>query len=161
MSTIQHDIEDEIRAVEERIHRGPITKRDGARAVHGTSAVGQFNNRVALFVTNAVGTMWCAYLFGLLALVSLPSVLASLPSQGPQPLISWIAQTFLQLVLLSVIMVGQRVQQESSDQRSAADHQMLGVLHSINQVQLEILQRLDPHPATSGGAGQAPATPGT
>ena len=161
MSTIQHDIEGEIRAVEQRLRHGPITKRDGAAAVHGTSAMGQFNDRVALLVTNAVGTMWCAYVFGLIALISLPSVIASLPTQGPQPLISWVAQTFLQLVLLSVIMVGQRVQQESTDQRSAADHEVLGVLHTINQLQLEILQRLDSAPATTGGAGQAPSSPRT
>lgn len=158
-TTIQHDIDREIRAVEQRLHRGPITKRDGARAVHGTGPMGRLNDRVALFVTNAVGTMWCAYLFALLALISLPSVIASLPTQGPQPLISWIAQTFLQLVLLSVIMVGQRVQQESTDQRAAADHDLLGVLHTINQVQLEILRRLDQNAAASGAEGQAPTTP--
>lgn len=160
-TTIEHDIQDEIRAVEKRLHRGPITKSDGARAVHGTSATGRLNDRVALFVTNAVGTMWCAYVFAVIALISLPSVIASLPSQGPQPLISWLAQTFLQLVLLSVIMVGQRVQQESTDQRSAADHEVLGVLHTINQVQLEILQRLDHKPASSDADGQASATPTT
>ncbi len=67
------------------------------------------NDRVALAVTNGVGTKWCAYVFALPALVSLPSVVQSLPRPGPQPLISWIAQTFPRLVLLSVIMVGQRV----------------------------------------------------
>ncbi|HEY6427417.1 MAG TPA: hypothetical protein VIX84_09300, partial [Acidimicrobiales bacterium] len=34
-------------------------------------------------------------------------------------LVAWIAQTFLQLVLLSVIMVGQNVQQLASDARAA------------------------------------------
>lgn len=143
-TTIEHQLEQEMRAVEHVLRRGPVSQRDGARAVHGEGAVGRFNDRVALFITNAVGTMWCAYVFALLALISLPSVLAALPTTGPQPLISWIAQTFLQLVLLSVIMVGQRVQQVSSDQRAAVDHQILTALHSINQVQLEILRRLDP-----------------
>jgi hypothetical protein len=105
--------------------------------------------------------MWCAYVFALIALISLPSVLQSLPTQGPQPLISWIAQTFLQLVLLSVIMVGQRVQQESTDQRAAADHQILAALHTINQVQLEILHRLDSNPATSAVGDRAPNNPAT
>lgn len=63
------------------------------------------NGRIALVITNAVGTMWCAYFFAALALVSLPSAIQG----GISTLISWIAQTFLQLVLLSVIMVGQKV----------------------------------------------------
>jgi len=151
---IEHQLQQEIHAVEHILHRGPIDQHSAARAVHGSGAIGRFNDRVALIVTNGVGTMWCAYVFALIALISLPSVIQSLPTQGPQPLISWIAQTFLQLVLLSVIMVGQRVQQESTDQRSSADHQILGALHTINQVQLEILQRLDANPAavTAGPA---------
>ncbi len=73
-----------------------------------------FNGRVALIITNAVGTMWCAYLFALLALVSLPAALHG----GTATLISWIAQTFLQLVLLSVIMVGQKVAAAASDKQA-------------------------------------------
>jgi hypothetical protein len=46
-------------------------------------------------------------------------------------------------------MVGQRVQQEASDQRAAADHQILGALQTINQMQLEILRRLEGNPTTS------------
>ena len=158
-TSIEHRLEHELRAVERLLRRGPTTKLGGARTVHGTSAVGRFNDRVAVLVTNGVGTMWCAYVFALIALVSLPSVIQSLPSQGPQPLISWIAQTFLQLVLLSVIMVGQRVQQESSDQRASDDHQILGALHTLNQLQLEILQRLDESPQLGPKTGQAPSSP--
>ena len=90
--------------------------------------------------------MWCAYAFALLALVSLPSVIQSLPDLGPQPLISWTAQTFLQLVLLSVIMVGQRVQQESSDLRAVADNEILTTLRELNQAQLEVLRRVGSTP---------------
>jgi hypothetical protein len=73
-----------------------------------------FNGRVALLITGAVGTMWCAYLFALLALVSLPDAIKA----GTAPLIAWIAQTFLQLVLLSVIMVGQKVAAAASDKQA-------------------------------------------
>lgn len=31
------------------------------------------NGRIALAITNAVGTMWCAYVFAIIALISLPS----------------------------------------------------------------------------------------
>jgi hypothetical protein len=73
-----------------------------------------FNGRLALLITSAVSTMWCAYLFGLIALISLPSAIAG----GTATLISWLAQTFLQLVLLSVIMVGQKVAAQASDKQA-------------------------------------------
>lgn len=73
-----------------------------------------FNGRVALVITNAVGTMWCAYAFAALACVSLPEAIRG----GVATLIAWIAQTFLQLVLLSVIMVGQKVAAAASDKQA-------------------------------------------
>ena len=76
-------------------------------------AVSGFNNRLAVGITNIVGTMWCAYAFAALALISLPQALQS----GTSALIAWIAQTFLQLVLLSIIMVGQRVAAAKSDRQ--------------------------------------------
>lgn len=78
------------------------------------NAVARFNTAVALGVTKAVGSMWCAYAFCLLALSGLPQAL----SPGGAGLVSWVAQTFIQLVLLSVIMVGQNVQAKAADKRS-------------------------------------------
>jgi len=72
----------------------------------------RFDSWLGLKITNLVSTMNCAYLFALLALISLPSAIAG----GISTLISWIAQTFLQLVLLSVIMVGQRLQADQTIQ---------------------------------------------
>jgi hypothetical protein len=72
-----------------------------------------FNNWLAVKITNVVGTMWCAYAFAILALISLPQAVHG----GTSALISWIAQTFLQLVLLSIIMVGQKVAAATSDQQ--------------------------------------------
>ena len=73
----------------------------------------RFNNWLAVSITNVVGTMWCAYAFACLALISLPAAIKG----GTATLISWIAQTFLQLVLLSIIMVGQRIASEKSDRQ--------------------------------------------
>ncbi len=81
--------------------------------VHKKERVG-FNARVALLITDAVGTMWCAYVFALLALISLPEAIHA----GTAALVAWIAQTFLQLVLLSVIMVGQKVAAQASDKQA-------------------------------------------
>jgi hypothetical protein len=73
-----------------------------------------FNAKVALLITRSVGTMACAYLFAAIALISLPDAIKA----GRPAIISWIAQTFLQLVLLSIIMVGQAVQSAASDARA-------------------------------------------
>src|ERR1700728_2876659 len=72
------------------------------------------NAKIAVFLTNIVGSMWCAYVFGAIALIGLPAALRP----GGEGIIAWIAQTFLQLVLLSVIMVGQNVQSLTADARS-------------------------------------------
>jgi hypothetical protein len=94
-----------------------------------------FNAKIAVFLTNIVGSMWCAYAFGVLALLGLRPALRP----GGEGLIAWIAQTVLQLVLLSVIMVGQNVQSEASDVRSQ---------HTYDDT-VQILDRLDIH--TQGG----------
>jgi hypothetical protein len=73
-----------------------------------------FNGWLAITITNAVGTMWCAYAFTALTLISLPTAIAG----GTGPLVSWVAQTFLQLVLLSIIMVGQKVSAAASDKQA-------------------------------------------
>ena len=77
-----------------------------------------FNEKFAVALTQSVGTMWCAYLFAALALVSLPAAIAG----GVAALISWIAQTFIQLVLLSVIMVGQDIQSRKTESRDIESH---------------------------------------
>ncbi len=59
--------------------------------------------------------MWCAYLFALIALISLP---AALQSQSVIIIIAWLAQTFLQLVLLSIIMVGQNLQAQEAEKQT-------------------------------------------
>jgi hypothetical protein len=79
------------------------------------------NDWIAIRVTNAVGTMWMTYAFAALALVSLPVALAS----GTGPLIAWIAQTFLQLTLLPLIIVGQRLGGIAAEQRAQTDHEAL------------------------------------
>ena len=116
-----------------REHSGPTRVADH-HPRH--SPVARFNTRVALAVTRAVGSMWCAYLFGLFDLISLPEAIRG----GSATIVSWIAQTFLQLVLLSVIMVGQNVQAEASDRRADATwHDASAALHEIAELQRHLL----------------------
>ncbi len=74
-------------------------------------AVNRLNLRLGVFITNWVGTMWMAYAFAMLALSGLPAAL----QPGGVGFVQWFAQTFLQLVLLSVILVGQNVQSERQE----------------------------------------------
>lgn len=74
--------------------------------------------RLALLITRAVGTMWCAAAFTVLALLGLPAALRP----GGEGIVAWIAQTFLQLVLLSIIMVGQKLAATASESRAAETH---------------------------------------
>ena len=93
------------------------------------------NAKIAVFLTNIVGSMWCAYVFAGIAFLGLGPAL----KPGGEGIIAWIAQTFLQLVLLSVIMFGQNVQSQASDLRSQ---------HTYDDT-VQILDRLDIH--TQGG----------
>ena len=79
----------------------------------------RFNLWLAEKITTGVATMWCAYLFAAIALISLPKALQSGDSIV---IVSWVAQTFLQLVLLSIIMVGQKVQSVSVEQKIDETH---------------------------------------
>jgi len=98
------------------------------KTVHGDSPLGRFNTWVAVKITSSVGSMWCAYAFAAIALISLP---AAIQSGSALVIISWIAQTFLQLVLLPIIIVGQNVLAAASDARAESDHETLISIHTL------------------------------
>src|SRR5690348_5462120 len=106
--------------------------------IHGAGVVGLFNSRLAVMITRSVGTMWTAYLFALIALISLPAAIAT---HSSLVIVAWVAQTFLQLVLLPIIIVGQNVISASQDARAEADHVTLTTLHAMNVRQLEMLEQ--------------------
>jgi hypothetical protein len=84
------------------------------------NSIKTFNTRVAEKITSLISTMWCAYIFAAIALVSLP---AAIKSGNVVIIVAWIAQTFLQLVLLSIIMVGQQVAGDSLAQKINETHE--------------------------------------
>ncbi len=91
------------------------------------------NGRIAIVVTGVVGTMWCAYAFAILALVVLPS---AVQSGSPLALIQWLSQTFIQLVLLSVIIVGQNISSRASDKRAEMTYKDAdATFHEAQQIQ--------------------------
>jgi len=97
------------------------------------------NQKLGLTITKGVGTMWAAYAFCSLTLVSLPAVLA----KGDAVLIvSWIAQTFLQLVLLPIIIVGQNIQAAAAEKRAILTYEdAAAVLEEASQIQKHLDQQ--------------------
>ena len=79
-------------------------------------AINAFNNWLAVHVTSVVGSMWCAYAFAALALYGLPRG----PHVSPTQYVQWLSQTFIQLVLLSIIMVGAAVIGAQAEKRHHA-----------------------------------------
>ena len=110
------------------------------------NAIAKFNQKLGARITSMVSTMWCAYVFAAIALVSLPS---ALKSGDTVVIVAWIAQTFLQLVLLSIIMVGQNVQSASVEQKinethtaSLGEFELAKEARSIANEELKELKRI-------------------
>ena len=103
---------------------GPVKVDDGRVGLNG---------RIGLRLTTLVGTMICAYVFGAIALISLPSAIRS---HNMTILIAWVSSNFLQLVLLPVIIVGQNLQARAADKRALQTYQDAeAVLHEAIEIQ--------------------------
>jgi uncharacterized membrane protein len=103
-------------------------------------------DRLGVSITRAVGTMIAAFIFTGLALISLP---AAIKTHDKIIIVAWIAQTFLQLVLLPIIMVGQNIQGKHSEiladeefKTTQTTYKDLEHLILVNQQQLELLIKL-------------------
>jgi ABC-type multidrug transport system fused ATPase/permease subunit len=96
------------------------------------------NKRIAVGLTKTVGTMWTAYTFGALAVVGLMAIIGLL-SPIVALLVVWISQTFLQLTLLPIIMVGQNVLGRKSELQ--ADEQFNTTMSSYNDIE-QVMQHL-------------------
>jgi hypothetical protein len=117
-------------AVKTRHHLNRAVRLSPSEIKQAMGEVKGFNAKLAVLITHAVGSMAMAYIFCLIALTSLPAVLIAagvltksevpgfLTKPGLILVVAWVAQTFIQLVLLSIIMVGQDVQSIASDARS-------------------------------------------
>jgi hypothetical protein len=122
--------------IEHRQAAGPPKVASAVAQVHGPGPIGRLNAKVGLKITLIVGTMWAAYLFTVLALVSAPSAFKSGDSII---IVAWIAQTFLQLVLLPIIIVGQNVQAAAADARAQATYDdAAAVLEEAKQIQAHL-----------------------
>ena len=139
----------------------PTKVRDQARE---DTVVHRINARVGLGVTIVVGTMWCAYLFTIIAFLSFWQAVTS---HNLVVLVAWISSNFLQLVLLPIIIVGQNLQAKATDQRAESTYEDAeAVLHEAMQIQdhlaaqdavltdlIKRFEALGTRPAPAGGGG--------
>jgi hypothetical protein len=119
-----------------------IEQRKLEAPAHIADTVGPgFNERLGLRITKRVGTMTCAYVFAIIALISLP---AAISTRSLIIIVAWVAQTFLQLVLLSIIMVGQQVSGAAADARADQTFKDAeAILHESQQIQAHLLAQDD------------------
>jgi hypothetical protein len=121
------------------------------------TAYQRFNKKLAMVITNNIGTMTCFWLFCVISVSSLLAVLYAahiigtvgfLTANGFILCVSWISQNFIQLVLLPALMVGQNLQNEAADARAAKTFE--DVEDARDSIQ-RALHLLDCH--TEGGLG--------
>jgi hypothetical protein len=115
--------------IADRKKQGPVVVADQHPT---TGPLNRFNAALAVRITKAVGTMWCAYVFALIATTGFPGLLGD----GVTKYTLWVSTIFLQLVLLSVIIVGQNVQAAATDARAEQTYEDAeAVLHTALEIQ--------------------------
>ena len=113
----------------------PVKTADLRRVDHQNIFV-RLNARFGLRITMVVGTMWCAYIFTMLALFALPSAI----KQGTYFIVVWLSSSFLQLVLLPIVIVGQNIQAAAADKRSEDTYKDAeAVLKESEEIQQHLL----------------------
>ncbi len=122
------------RAAELRASK-PVASKDLRHLEHENVFV-RLNARFGLRVTLIVGTMWAAYVFAFITLFALPSAIR----QGPYYIVVWMSSSFLQLVLLPVIIVGQNIQAAAADKRAEETYKdSEAVLKESEEIQKHLL----------------------
>ena len=116
--------------------QGQPVRSSDVRKIHNPNIFVRFNARFGLKITLIVGTMWAAYLFTILALFALPSAI----HQGVYFVVVWLSSSFLQLVLLPIIIVGQNIQAATADKRAEDTYKDAeAVLKESEEIQKHLL----------------------
>ncbi len=92
-----------------------------------------FNDKFAVWIATHVGSMYCFYLFNVIALLSAKSAFMT---HDLVPIVNWISSNWIQLILLPAIMVAQNVAQKATDAKSLSDHETLTYLANLQDEQM-------------------------
>lgn len=93
-------------------------------------AASTINAKIAVAITRGMGTMVCAYFFATLAIIGFPGFQAT-----PTQYVQWLSQTFIQLVALSVLAVGQSIMSRHQElQAEEAFNTTVKSFHDVEQI---------------------------
>ena len=93
---------------------------------------GGFNQKIATWLSDGVGTMVCAYLFAALALVGFPGLHATL-----MQFVQWLSQTFIQLVMLSVLAVSQKVIEHKQELQADEEYERIQKIYADAEMMIK------------------------
>lgn len=96
-----------------------------------------FNQKFAVWIGTHVGSMYCFYLFNVIALLS---VKAAFETHNLVPIVNWVSSNWIQLILLPAIMVAQNVAQAATDAKADTDHKTLTYLANLQDEQMTELK---------------------
>src|ERR1035437_2274001 len=100
---------------------------------HKQAAGTGFNSWLALKITNSVGTMYCAYLFGVLGVMGVVGAFTG--NVQLVLIVGSVSGYFLQLVLLVIISVGENITAAASDARARATYNDAdAILHTALEI---------------------------
>ena len=91
------------------------------------------NDNLAIWIAIHVGSMYCFYLFNVIALLSAKS---AFQTHDLVPIVNWISSNWIQLILLPAIMVAQNVAQKATEAKSQSDHHTLTYLANLQDEQM-------------------------
>ena len=97
-----------------------------------------FSDKFAVWIATHVGSMYCFYLFNVIAFLSAKS---AFETHNLVPIINWVSSNWIQLVLLPAIMVAQNLAQKASDAKAQADHITLTYLANMQDDQMAELKK--------------------
>ena len=98
-----------------------------------TKKENNLNDKLAIWIATHVGSMYCFYLFNVIALLSAKS---AFQTHDLVPIVNWISSNWIQLILLPAIMVAQNVAQKATEAKSQSDHHTLTYLANLQDEQM-------------------------
>jgi low affinity Fe/Cu permease len=110
--------------------------------------VSRFNSWLAEKITDGVGTMWCAYGFAALAAVGFPGF------HDVKALVGWVSSYFLQLTLLSIVLVSQNLQANKTDQLHGKVDELHEHVRKVHAEHIGLHRKLDSVVDAVGATGK-------
>jgi hypothetical protein len=114
--------------------------KEHPKVIHPKDLVKKSNNindKIAVWIATHVGSMYCFYLFNVIALLSAK---AAFETHNLVPIVNWVSSNWIQLILLPAIMVAQNVAQAATDAKADADHITLTYLANLQDEQMTELK---------------------